>query len=65
MTSKPDIGTKDKVEDEQPQPPITSPEQPTPNIYPELSPKLKGALIWLGLGFIVLVFVVQQFSGYN
>jgi hypothetical protein len=34
-------------------------------IYPEVNDRFKGTVLWLGLGFIVLVFLVQHFSGYS
>jgi hypothetical protein len=33
-------------------------------IYPEVSDKFQGLAIWLGLGFVVVVVILQQFSGY-
>jgi hypothetical protein len=33
-------------------------------IYPEVSDKVKGLAIWLGLGFVAVVVILQQFSGY-
>lgn len=33
-------------------------------IYPEVSDKYKGLMIWLGIAFVVIVVVLQQFSGY-
>jgi hypothetical protein len=33
-------------------------------IYPETSDKVKGLAIWLGLGFVAVVVILQQFSGY-
>lgn len=34
-------------------------------IYPEVNDRVKGVCIWLGLGFVVLVVLMQQFSGYS
>lgn len=34
-------------------------------IYPEVNDRIKGACIWLGLVFVVLVVLMQQFSGYS
>lgn len=34
-------------------------------IYPEVNDRMKGACIWLGLVFVVLVVLMQQFSGYS
>jgi hypothetical protein len=34
-------------------------------IYPEVNDRLKGAVIWLGLCFVLMVFIVQYFSGYS
>jgi hypothetical protein len=33
-------------------------------IYPEINDKYKGLVIWLGLCFVVIVVIMQQFSGY-
>jgi hypothetical protein len=34
-------------------------------VYPEVSNRLSASVIWLGITFIVIVFVVQHFSGYS
>ncbi len=39
--------------------------QPRHDIYPEINSRFKSVLIWLGLGFIVAVVLIQQYSGYN
>lgn len=64
MTTEPEISTN-KAEDQGLQPLITPSPQAKHEIYPEVNARLKGAIVWLGLGFIVMVFLVQQFSGYS
>lgn len=34
-------------------------------IYPKMDNRLKVLALWLGLGFVVAVVLIQQFSGYN
>ena len=34
-------------------------------IYPKVSSRFMGAVIWLGILFIAAVVLVQNFSGYN
>jgi len=43
---------------------LRNPETPKREIYPEISDKFKGLVIWLGLAFVVIVLILQQFSGY-
>lgn len=61
MTTKPDIDTN-KAEESQT---FSTQPQAKQEIYPEVSGRFKGLVIWLGLGFIVAVFLVQHYSGYN
>jgi hypothetical protein len=44
---------------------ITPSRQTKQEIYPEVSGRFKGMIIWLGLAFVVMVFLVQHYSGYN
>ncbi len=53
-----------KTEDEELQT-LKIPPQPKREIYPEVNDRVKGAFIWLGLAFVVMVFLVQHFSGYS
>lgn len=34
-------------------------------LYPQTSDKVKTVVMWLGLGFVVMIILVQQFSGYS
>lgn len=43
---------------------LRNPETVKREIYPEVSDKYKGLVIWLGLAFVVIVVIMQQFSGY-
>jgi hypothetical protein len=64
MTINLNTSTK-KSEDEESNTLITPSTQTKQEIYPEVNGRLKGMIIWLGLGFIVVVFLVQHYSGYN
>ena len=61
MATKPEIYTN---KDEKSHADNTPP-QAKLDIYPETSGRLKGMVIWLGLAFVVVVFLVQHYSGYN
>ncbi len=39
--------------------------QTKPVVYPQTNERVKGSILWLGLAFIILVVLVQQFSGYS
>jgi hypothetical protein len=64
MTAWPDKFTN-KVEAEESQGSVTPLPESKREIYPQVNDRFKGAVIWLGLAFIVMVFLVQQFSGYS
>jgi hypothetical protein len=34
-------------------------------IYPQINERFKGVVIWLGIAFVVVVFLIQKFSGYS
>jgi hypothetical protein len=53
--------TKDKADRAEA---LRNPKTVKRQIYPEVSDKLKGLAIWLGLAFVVIVLILQQFSGY-
>lgn len=61
MATKPEIDTN---KDEKSYAANTPP-QAKLDVYPEMSGRLKGMIIWLGLAFVVVVFLVQHYSGYN
>ncbi|MEQ1559821.1 MAG: hypothetical protein ABL933_12890 [Methyloglobulus sp.] len=63
MNTEPTDSTH-KTEGEELQTVITPP-QSKPQIYPDMNDRFKGAVIWLGLAFVVMVFLVQHFSGYS
>lgn len=63
MTTNPNTSTK-KSEDQESKALIPS-QQPEQDIYPEVSGRFRGMIIWLGLAFVVMVFLVQHYSGYN
>jgi hypothetical protein len=44
---------------------LVSPPSTKHEVYPEVSGRFKGIVLWLGLAFVVMVFLVQQYSGYN
>lgn len=54
-----------KAENEESQALISPPPQPKREIYPEVNDRFKGVVVWLGLAFVVMVFLVQYFSGYS
>lgn len=62
MTTKTDIAF-DKANDDTLA--IAADRQPKHNIYPEINSRFKTVIMWLGLGFIVAVVLIQQYSGYN
>jgi hypothetical protein len=64
MTTKPDIAMNE-TEAETTQNLNSPTAQPKRIIYPEASNRFSGIVIWLGLGFVVMVFLVQHFSGYS
>jgi hypothetical protein len=43
----------------------TTLEVPKRELYPETNERIKGAALWLGLAFVVMVVLLQQFSGYS
>lgn len=64
MTTRPELATnKDEGEESQAQ--ITPPKQPKQEIYPEVNGRFMGAILWLGLAFVVMVLFLQYFSGYS
>jgi hypothetical protein len=63
MATKPSIDTH-KAEEAESQDLNAAPPQPR-QLYPEVNDRFKGAVIWLGLAFVVIVFLVQHFSGYS
>ena len=64
MATKPSIDTHN-AEEAEAHGPNTSPPQSNRQLYPEVNDRFKGAVIWLGLAFVVMVFLVQHFSGYS
>ncbi len=65
MTTKPSIDIN-KTEDEESQPLNASVlDVPKRKLYPEMNDRFKGVVIWLGLGFVAMVVLIQQFSGYS
>lgn len=62
MMTKPQV---DMNKDEQSHTPNASLAEPERKIYPEVNARFKEVLIWLGLAFVVMVFLVQHFSGYS
>lgn len=62
MTTKSNISIND-TEDSHSS--ISPSAQSKPEIYPQVNDRLKGAVMWLGLVFVVLVIFVQYFSGYS
>jgi hypothetical protein len=64
MTTKPNESKK-LAENEESHALIAPSTQSKREIYPEVNDRLKGMLIWLGLAFVVMVFLVQHFSGYS
>jgi cell division protein FtsL len=64
MTTKPDIVTN-KTEDNESHSAITQPAELKRQIYPEVNSKFTGMLKWFALAFVVMVLIVQYFSGYN
>lgn len=34
-------------------------------LYPQTSDKVKTVVMWLGLGFVIMIILVQQISGYS
>lgn len=34
------------------------------DLYPEVNDRLKGVVLWSGLGFVLLVLFLQYYSGY-
>ncbi len=64
MTTKPSV-VVNNTDDETSQPAIAPPTQLKREIYPEVNDRLKGAVMWLGFIFIVVVIWVQYFSGYS
>jgi hypothetical protein len=64
MTTNPNKSTK-KSEDEESKTLIAESTQTKQEIYPEVNGRLKGMVVWLGLAFVVVVFLVQYYSGYN
>lgn len=64
MTTRPELATnKDEGEESQTQ--ITPPQQPKQEVYPEVNGRFMGAILWLGLAFVVMVLFLQYFSGYS
>lgn len=62
MTTKSHV---DMNKDEQSHTANTPLTEPKRKIYPEMNARFAGGFIWLGLAFIVIVFLVQHFSGYS
>ncbi|MEQ1739919.1 MAG: hypothetical protein ABL884_08430 [Methyloglobulus sp.] len=66
MTTRPELDTnKDEGEGEECQTQITPPTQPKREVYPEVNGRFMGAILWLGLAFVVMVLLLQNFSGYS
>jgi hypothetical protein len=61
MTTKPDRDANNTEASH----PVNTPPQAQQDIYPEVNGRFKGMIIWLGLAFVVMVFLVQHYSGYN
>jgi hypothetical protein len=65
MTTKPSI-VINKAEDEESQPLNASAlDIPKRELYPEVGGRFKAIVMWLGLAFVVMVVLIQQFSGYS
>ena len=65
MTTKPDITFDKANENAVAKTSLAANGQASRDIYPEINSRFKSVLMWLGLGFIVAVVLIQQFSGYN
>jgi hypothetical protein len=64
MTTRPELVTN-KNESEESQTPITPLQQPKRDVYPEVNGRFMGTILWLGLAFVVMVLLLQYFSGYS
>lgn len=63
MTTETPLAINNAEEDSQS---INTPlEPPKRALYPEMNERIKGAALWLGLAFVVMVVLLQQFSGYS
>lgn len=65
MSTKPNIAFDKANDDAVEKTTLAANGQPRHDIYPEINSRFKSVLMWLGLGFIVTVVLIQQFSGYN
>jgi hypothetical protein len=61
---KPLIKTQNAINEDPHKLSSAAPEE-NKDIYPVVNERLKGAVIWLGLCFVLMVFIVQYFSGYS
>jgi hypothetical protein len=64
MATKPNI-TVNTAEEGEPQALADPTQNPKQKIYPEINQRLKDSILWLGLAFVVMVILVQNFSGYS
>jgi hypothetical protein len=62
MTTKPHVDMNKDEQSHISNAPLTEPRR---KIYPEVNARFTGVLAWLGLAFVVMVFLVQHFSGYS
>jgi hypothetical protein len=62
MTTKPHIEMNKDEQSQTSNGPLTEPKR---KIYPEMNARFTGGLVWLGIAFVVIVFLVQHFSGYS
>jgi len=63
MTTRPNLTTK--TDDAKSQAMIASSSESKQEIYPQINDRFKEIVIWLGLAFVLMVFLIQQFSGYS
>jgi hypothetical protein len=62
MATRPDLATN-KVDDNESQPTASS-KLIQPDIYPEVSNRLKTLAMMLGIAFIVVAIFIQKYSGF-
>jgi hypothetical protein len=62
ITNKPDTAMNEDDKSQNLDTPIA---QPKRKVYPDVNNRLSASVIWLGIFFVVMVFLVQHFSGYS
>jgi len=62
MSTKPDFADKNFEES---QTSVSDSPEIKREIYPHINERFKGVVIWLGIAFVVVVFLIQKFSGYS